>query len=235
MSARAEEKTGRDEASFAIGSNDRIVSWNDACERLLGISASDAVGRACWDVMGGRDVHGNLYCYRNCPISFAARRRPSLPIRGTVLDIVPGGALRRVQISTQVLPGTKPGVPTIVHVLKDPGEKPEERDVQPADGNGSSTPVRRETRGALTAREREILRCLAEGLETHDIASTLDISPVTVRNHVARVLTKLGVHTKLSAVVFAYRHGLLSPDQPSSADGDGVGGTESSGADAAPN
>jgi DNA-binding NarL/FixJ family response regulator len=61
----------------------------------------------------------------------------------------------------------------------------------------------------LTTREKEILRCLAEGLATSAIAEKLFISPVTVRNHVQSILQKLDVHTKLAAVVFAYRHQLI--------------------------
>jgi len=66
--------------------------------------------------------------------------------------------------------------------------------------------------GKLTSREQEILRCMAQGLPTAKIAETLFISPVTVRNHIARVLAKLDVHTKLAAVAFAYRHGLVGPE-----------------------
>jgi DNA-binding NarL/FixJ family response regulator len=61
----------------------------------------------------------------------------------------------------------------------------------------------------LTGREKEILRCLAEGLSTPAIAKKLFIAPVTVRNHVQSILHKLDVHTKLAAVVFAYRHNLI--------------------------
>ena len=61
----------------------------------------------------------------------------------------------------------------------------------------------------LTSREKEVLRCLAEGLSTAAIAKKLFISPVTVRNHVQSILNKLDVHTKLAAVVFAYKHDLI--------------------------
>ena len=61
----------------------------------------------------------------------------------------------------------------------------------------------------LTAREKEILRCLAEGLSTPAISERLFIAPVTVRNHVQNLLQKLDVHTKLAAVVFAYRNQLI--------------------------
>ena len=64
----------------------------------------------------------------------------------------------------------------------------------------------------MTEREQEILRRMARGLPTASIAEQLFISPVTVRNHIARILSKLDVHTKLAAVAFAYRNGLIEPE-----------------------
>lgn len=62
---------------------------------------------------------------------------------------------------------------------------------------------------SLTAREREILAVLGEGLSDKDIAHRLGISPDTARNHMVNVLSKLGVESRLQAVIFAIRHGAL--------------------------
>jgi DNA-binding NarL/FixJ family response regulator len=62
---------------------------------------------------------------------------------------------------------------------------------------------------SLTERELEVLSLLAEGLEAQEIAAKLHISAKTERNHVANILSKLGVHSRLQAVLFAGRHGLL--------------------------
>lgn len=61
----------------------------------------------------------------------------------------------------------------------------------------------------LTLREREVLRLVAEGMSTADMARRMFVSPNTVRNHVQSILTKLGVHSKLEALVVATRAGLL--------------------------
>jgi DNA-binding NarL/FixJ family response regulator len=61
---------------------------------------------------------------------------------------------------------------------------------------------------SLTAREREVLKLLARGLTQLDIAGKLVISPKTVGTHIQRILTKLGVHSRAQAVVFAHREGL---------------------------
>jgi PAS domain S-box-containing protein len=62
----------------------------------------------------------------------------------------------------------------------------------------------------LTPREREILQLLAEGLDSHGIAERLYISLRTERNHMTSILAKLGAHSRLQALVFAVRHGVVS-------------------------
>ena len=61
----------------------------------------------------------------------------------------------------------------------------------------------------LTARQHEVLRLLAEGCSTDDIARELGISPETVRNHVREILRRLGVHSRIEALAKARRYGLL--------------------------
>jgi DNA-binding CsgD family transcriptional regulator len=62
---------------------------------------------------------------------------------------------------------------------------------------------------ALTAREREVFRLMAEGLVNRRIAAELGISSHTVKYHVASVLAKLGAHTRAEAVSRGLREGLL--------------------------
>ena len=65
--------------------------------------------------------------------------------------------------------------------------------------------------GSLTAREREVLRLIAEGLSNAEIGRELYISDTTVKTHVTRVLQKLGVRDRAQAIVLAYRSDLF-PD-----------------------
>ena len=61
----------------------------------------------------------------------------------------------------------------------------------------------------LTDREREILRLLAQGLTTREIAAELVISPHTVQSHRDRIMSKLDLHTKAALVRYAVDRGLV--------------------------
>jgi two-component system, NarL family, nitrate/nitrite response regulator NarL len=63
-------------------------------------------------------------------------------------------------------------------------------------------------RPALTAREEEVLKLLASGLDQKEIAKDLVISEKTVSSHIERILAKLGVHSRAQAVAVAHRTGL---------------------------
>jgi DNA-binding NarL/FixJ family response regulator len=60
----------------------------------------------------------------------------------------------------------------------------------------------------LTARERDVLRLIAEGHANSAIAAQLTISATTVKTHVAHLFDKLGVDNRVQAAVFAVRHGI---------------------------
>jgi DNA-binding NarL/FixJ family response regulator len=61
--------------------------------------------------------------------------------------------------------------------------------------------------GALTSREQEVLMLLAAGLSNRHIARRLGIAEKTVKNHVAAVFSKLGVHDRTHAALYAIRSG----------------------------
>lgn len=62
----------------------------------------------------------------------------------------------------------------------------------------------------LTPREREVLALIAEGLTNNEIAERLGVAPRTVEAHIHEVLTRLDVHSKIEALLFALQHGIVS-------------------------
>jgi PAS domain S-box-containing protein len=205
-------------ADAAVGTDEegRIVIFNKAAERLLGYDAAHVLGRPCHEVLCGRDSFGNRYCDENCALEGMVRRHEA--VRHFELTLrKSSGQMVDVSVAVVVVPGPRSSQFTILHLFE-----PRPAGVAPgviverigtnalrslaARGEESSALERQQ---ALTAREAEILRLLADGVGTHEIADSLFISAATVRNHVQNILRKLDVHSKLEAVSLALRRRLI--------------------------
>jgi DNA-binding NarL/FixJ family response regulator len=80
------------------------------------------------------------------------------------------------------------------------------------DSGGGAAPVPKPPRevNELTAREREVVALVADGLSNEEIAQRWVVSNATVRTHVSRAMTKLRARDRAQLVVFAYRYGLAA-------------------------
>lgn len=202
-------------AVFAIDSSDRIVLWNIGAERLLGYAAADVLGRNCYGALSGRDVYGNRYCFAECPILKMRDRGETIQPFEIVLESRNDGP-RRLRCSILSIPGQRPELTTLVHILSDSGSAHPDpggffarfSGPLPQASLAQITPPR-PSPAPLTKREREVLRLLSEGKKTEEMGEQLFISDVTVRNHIQNILRKLGVHSKLEAVVYAYQNQLI--------------------------
>ena len=75
----------------------------------------------------------------------------------------------------------------------------------PSVGQGNTTE-------ALTARETDVLRCLARGMSNDEIGDELFISPLTVKTHVSNLLGKLNLQDRTQAAIYAIRNGIADDE-----------------------
>lgn len=207
-------------AAYAVDSDCRIVYWNAAATQLLGYSAGAVIGRRCSEVLSAPELAcrqpAGLDCYTatmsgRCDGSIQAQ-----PLGTTAC----GQKVIRVGAFVAYAPK---GERRVVHLL----HKVSSHELQDAGEPGASTASQRRLSGqvipgratqvadmlsvgsSLTPREHQVLRLLATGLPTAEIAQTLSISSITARNHITSVIEKLGVRTRLQAVLLASRTGLV--------------------------
>lgn len=169
------------------------------------------MGRRCHEILDGRDVFGNRFCYPGCPVRATLREQGQ--VRDFDLNVCAAGGRLDARVTVQRIPSAGEDLFTVVHVLEPITTR----------SRGRFAPGRR--RGArpepsalasLTPREREVLCDVAAGRSNKYVAEHLGIRVATVRNHVHHILVKLGVHSKLEATSLALRQGFRTRRSPGS-------------------
>ncbi len=173
-----------------------IVSWNQAAEELTGIRAIEAIGKRCWEVLGGVDERGSLVCHSGC--SGARLAGEGWPVRSHRLLVKTSHGTRRpVWVSTVAIRNSE--APFYMHLLRNGAEV--------AEGAEPHAPTGRPPR--LTRRQLEVLEMIDQGHPARTIAEHLGIAEPTVRNHIRSILLELGSHSQLEALAAARRWHLL--------------------------
>jgi DNA-binding CsgD family transcriptional regulator len=176
------------DALFAFDGDLTILSWNRAAEELTGIPAVTAVGRRCFEVLGGVDERGSLVCHPGC--SGARLAAEGWPVHAQRLRLRSG---QQLEVSTIAV--RNGDAPVYLHLLRD--EAPVETVKAPPQ------------RTQLTPRQLEVLELIDQGSSAKAIARKLSIAEPTVRNHIRSILLELGCHSQLEALAVARRCGLL--------------------------
>jgi len=170
----------------------RVLCWNEGAEKLTGVPAGEAVGKACWEVIAGRDDAGGIVCHPGCSRARIVREGRCLPAEH--LHARTSAGRRRISLETIAAKGEEGTL--FLHVMKDAPE--------PKEGLESIGP-----RPQLTPRQREILGLLAEGQPAKVVAARLGLMETTVRNHIRLLFIALGAHSQLEAVARARAYDLI--------------------------
>lgn len=208
-----------------MNEKNQIIFWNEAAEAILGYKAEEVAGRFCYQILGGRDEQGQTLCQRYCRLAIKVAQGETLP-NLDVFARTASGQERWVNVTTFAVPTAAPQMGhMIVHLFRDAADKKNNErfikqileasrelrddDERPVVSAPPADPARDPRLQRLTPREGQVLRLLAHGLGTKEMADTLSISPATIRNHVQSILDKLSVHSRLEAVAYVYQQDMI--------------------------
>jgi len=204
---------------FALDQAERVVFWSAAAERITGYRADEVLGRPCYEIFGSEQRAGCHHCQPDCPVIRAARNQEPVPTYNVLMRTKAYVPIL-LNISVIVPLEVHKSVCTI-HLFRDATHQlryetyveqilsaaaqlsgPQQT---PAQHASQATPLF----APLSAREKEVLGLLVQGKSAREIAETLGISYVTVRNHLQALLRKFGVHTQRQVIKLALQHHLI--------------------------
>ena len=203
---------------FTVGPDHKIKLWNAASEKIFGNKSEQVVGKKCYDVLCAGGNAGRVECNRGCTImsnSGKGRTTKDFDLECKTTN----GDIKTINMSIVLRPAGD-GPREIIHLFRDVTDRRRVEQVTTgsASGGGTATLSNKTTHSShrssyrlpsLTTREDQVLKLLAAGKNTNDIADILEIRPLTARNHISRLLTKLGCRSRLEAVALGTRAGLI--------------------------
>ena len=193
---------------FGIDGERRVCFWNDACEKLTGLTFQRVRGRMCYDVLSGVDIQGNSICGPDCDVGDRIKR--NLPVKDydMVIDNAEGEKIL-VNVGAYLIPPElRNGADAAVFfsLRRVDCYRFLQRMQKVGDVAWSTwTPPKFN----LSPRELEVLKMASNGMNTANIAEKLSISSLTVKNHFKNIFSKLKVHSRTEAVGLALRMNLI--------------------------
>ena len=206
---------GTTDAAFAVTEEGEILSWNKAAEKLLGYSAADAIHKTCYDILEGMGVLGTRVCHQHCSVAECTGGDTEIPNFDMSVKTRAGERLW-VNMSTIVFNNQRTGRRLLVHMAHDITEQKKNEELMQKMlelskqvSSLTEASVRAEPAATLSEQEKHVLRLFAEGKDSDEVASTLGISPQTLRNHLHHINQKLRTHNRLEAVMNAIQRKLI--------------------------
>lgn len=218
---------GRDAIEQAVALSPDVVLMDVRMPELDGVAAAAALARrspACRVVML-TTFDDEEYVVRALRAGAAGYLLKDLPARElanavrlahagvTQLDSAAAArlatALSRFPGAPVHAEGTEPPHPPHTAPAHRPETGPAHLETGPAHRPETGNVDTPETGNALTTREIEVLRLVARGWTNREVAAHLFLSEGTVKNHISRILTRLGLRDRTQAAVYAHDHGLL--------------------------
>ena len=208
------------DGAFVIDDEFRIHYWNAAAEEILGFERGDVAGQFCHRILRGHIEEGGFICNARCALAELALRAEPVP-NFDIQARTKANGVRWLNMSVFAYPGAENGEKKlIVHLFHDIDQNKKDEAffqqvLEIARRNHDLAPEKQTQKSEthlferLTPREEEVLTLLAQGYSTREIAQSLSISPNTVRNHVQHILQKFQVQSRLAAVTYAIKYGLI--------------------------
>lgn len=186
------------DAAFAVDPRGVIVLWNSSAERMFDYSATQALGQRCWELLRGKDTYDNQYCCKFCPLREMAFHHE--PVNEFHASFKSGSTVRKQYAINCLTIFDAHGDNQLLHICRPDMETSEVGDDVATNIPSTNIPPVNSPGVALSQRETEVLKLLADGESTRNIAAIMDIKTSTVRIHIGHVMVKLKVHKRRDAV-----------------------------------
>jgi PAS domain S-box-containing protein len=197
---------------FCVDRSQRILQWSQSAEQVIGLSAESVIGRPCYEVLGANQPATHPHCQPNCQVLANAQRRR--PTRDFDVHLRSEEDDKWLNVSILLAEAEGPQSPLLIHLVRDVTKQRAVDCLSTAvaeDERSLDDPAPSKDDGVhpLSRRERQVIQLLAHGYKSAAIAEALGLSPITVRNHVTRAMSKLGTTSRLEAVVRSAKLGLI--------------------------